>query len=179
MKLPDGAVWRTTISLQPLERSTKPSYHGEYRCRFDSKQELSLIDCSKSMTVALSKGDVTAARAAYHQMSDQGKSAAMTQYLMYKLALQEYDTELGKYLSSCRGSTQLTLLAMKSLEGVLKSSSKDTEKYLYACALEAQQMGDRKQFIATLNKILELHEKNSLNDVRLAVLLRCVGQNPT
>jgi hypothetical protein len=52
------------------------------------------------MTVALSKGDVTAARAAYHQMSDQGKSAAMTQYLMYKLALQENDAELGRYLSS-------------------------------------------------------------------------------
>ncbi|KAI4770821.1 hypothetical protein E4T52_14181 [Aureobasidium sp. EXF-3400] len=101
----------------------------------------------KSMTVALSKGDVTAARAAYHQMSDQGKSAAMTQYLMYKLALQENDAELG----------------------VSKSSSKNSEKYLYACALEAQQIGDRKQFIATLNKILELHEKHSLNDVRCIV----------
>lgn len=39
-------------------------------------------------------------------------------------------------------------------------------------------MGDRKQFIATMNKILELHEKHSLSDVRLAVLLRFVGHNP-
>lgn len=49
------------------------------------------------MTVSLSKGDVTAARATYHQMSGSGKSAAMTQYLMYKIALQENDVELGKH----------------------------------------------------------------------------------
>ncbi|KAI4727187.1 hypothetical protein E4T49_05102 [Aureobasidium sp. EXF-10728] len=65
--------------------------------------------------------------------------------------------------------------AIKSLEGVLKSSSKDTEKYLYACALEAQQMGDRQQFIATMNKVLEFYEKTPLSDVRLPVLLRCIA----
>lgn len=59
------------------------------------------------MIVALSKGDVTAARAAYHQMSGQGRSAAMTQYLMYKLALQDNDAELGRYLSSCTVLLQL------------------------------------------------------------------------
>jgi hypothetical protein len=54
----------------------------------------------KSMTVALAKGDVTAARAAYHQMSENEKSAVMTQYLMYKIALQESDIQLGKQLIS-------------------------------------------------------------------------------
>jgi hypothetical protein len=49
------------------------------------------------MTVALSRDDVTAARTAYHQMSENGRSAAMTQYLMYKIALQENDIELGMY----------------------------------------------------------------------------------
>jgi hypothetical protein len=57
-----------------------------------------LTPSSKSMTVALATGDVTAARAAYHQMSENGKSAVMTQYLMYKIALQENDVELGKQL---------------------------------------------------------------------------------
>ncbi|KAH0162689.1 SPO22-domain-containing protein, partial [Aureobasidium melanogenum] len=154
-------IWKAVTTLQQSQNEDEAARWCNLANHniFASSGEINKAKLSrKSMTVALSKGDVTAARAAYHQMSDQGKSAAMTQYLMYKLALQEYDTEL----------------AMKSLEGVLKSSSKDTEKYLYACALEAQQMGDRKQFIATLNKILELHEKNSLNDVRLAVLLRCV-----
>lgn len=130
------------------------------------------------MIIALSTGDATAARAAYHQLSGHGKSAAMTQYLMYKLALQDSDAELGRGLSSCRMLSQLTIPATKSLEGVLKSSSEDSEKYLYTCALEAQQMGDRKQFIAAMNKILELHEKHSLSDVRLAVLLRSVEYYP-
>ncbi|KAG9644000.1 SPO22-domain-containing protein, partial [Aureobasidium melanogenum] len=154
-------IWKAVTTLQQSQNEDEAarwcSLANHYI--FASSGEINKAKLSrKSMTVALSKGDVTAARAAYHQMSDQGKSAAMTQYLMYKLALQENDAEL----------------ATKSVEGVLKSSSKDTDKYLYACALEAQQIGDRKQFIVALNKILELHEKHSLNDVRLAVLLRCI-----
>ncbi|KAG9964353.1 SPO22-domain-containing protein, partial [Aureobasidium melanogenum] len=154
-------IWKAVTTLQRSQNEDEAARWCSLANHniFASSGEINKAKLSrKSMTVALSKGDVTAARAAYHQMSDQGKSAAMTQYLMYKLALHENDTEL----------------ATESLEGILKSSSKDTEKYLYACALEAQQMGDRKQFIATLNKILKLHEKNSLNDVRLAVLLRCI-----
>jgi hypothetical protein len=58
-----------------------------------------LISPSKSMTVALSKGDITTARAVYHQMAESGKSAVMTRYLMYKIALQENDVELGKQLN--------------------------------------------------------------------------------
>lgn len=129
------------------------------------------------MTVALARGDVAAARAAYYQMSENGKSAATTQYLMYKIALQENDTELGKYSSSRATRSQLISPASQSLEGVLKSSSKGTEKYLYACALEAQQIGNRQQFIATLNKVLEFCESHPLGDVRLPVLLRFVMSN--
>lgn len=70
--------------------------------------------------------------------------------------------------------SQLTVIATKSLEGVLKSSSKGTEKYLYGCVLEAQQAGNRQQFIATLHRVLEFHEKHPLDDVRLPVLLRYV-----
>ncbi|KAH0013899.1 SPO22-domain-containing protein, partial [Aureobasidium melanogenum] len=154
-------IWKAVTTLQQSQNKDEAArwcHLANYNI-FASCGEINKAKIlRKSMTVALSKGDVTAAKAAYHQMSDQGKSTAMTQYLIYKLALQENEAEL----------------ATKSLEGVLKSSSKDTEKYLYACALEAQQIGDRKQFIATLNKILELHEKRSLNDIRLAVLLRCI-----
>ncbi|KAH0365376.1 SPO22-domain-containing protein, partial [Aureobasidium melanogenum] len=154
-------IWKAVTTLQQSQNEDEAARWCSLANHniFASSGEINKAKLTrKSMTVALSKGDVTAARAAYHQMSSQGKSAAMTQYLMYKLALQENDAEL----------------ATKSLEGVLKSSSKDTEKYLYACALEAQQIGNRKQFIATLNTILELHDKSSLNDVRLAVLLRCI-----
>jgi hypothetical protein len=66
-------------------------------------------------------------------------------------------------------------IAAQSLEGVMKSPFKGTEKYLYACALEAQQIGDRRQFIATLHKVLEFYEKHPSSDVRLPVLLRSVS----
>lgn len=68
------------------------------------------------------------------------------------------------------------IIAEESLEGVLKASSKETEKYLFACALEAQQTGDKRQFLATMNKVLEYHERNPSSDVRLPVLLRFVAQ---
>ncbi|KAI4843922.1 hypothetical protein E4T44_06487 [Aureobasidium sp. EXF-8845] len=64
---------------------------------------------------------------------------------------------------------------MQSLEAVLKLPFIGTKKYLYACALEAQQIGDRRQFIATLHKVLEFHEKHTSSDVRLPVLLRCIA----
>lgn len=63
-------------------------------------------------------------------------------------------------------------IASQSLDGVLKASTKGDEKYLYACALEAQQIGDRKQFIIAMNKVLEFYEHNPSNDVRLPILLR-------
>jgi hypothetical protein len=56
----------------------------------------------------------------------------------------------------------------------MKSPFIGTEKYLYACALEAQKIGDRRQFIATLHKVLEFYERHPSSDVRLPVLLRYV-----
>ena len=65
----------------------------------------------------------------------------------------------------------LTLSASESLEAVLKASSR-ADKLLYACALEAQETGDRRQGLEAMNKVLEFHERNSSSDVKLPVLLR-------
>ncbi|KEQ69702.1 SPO22-domain-containing protein [Aureobasidium namibiae CBS 147.97] len=155
-------IWKAATALQQLQNEDEAAKWCDLASHdiFASSGDLNKAKLSrKLMTVALSKGDLTAARAAYHQMSESGKSAAMTQYLMYKIAIQENDVEL----------------ATQSLGGVLKSSSKGTEKYLYGCALEAQQAGNRQQFIATMHKVLEFHEKHPLDDVRLPVLLRCIA----
>ncbi|KAK6002464.1 hypothetical protein QM012_002102 [Aureobasidium pullulans] len=154
-------IWKAVTALQQSRNEDEAARwcslaHHKIFNSFGEINKAKLL--RKSMIVAFSRGDMAAVRAAFYQMSDQGQSAAMTQYLMYKLALQEDDTEL----------------ATRSLEGVSKSSSKGSEKYLFACALEAQRQDNRKQFIATLSKILELHEKQSLSDVRVAVLLRCI-----
>ena len=56
---------------------------------------MELTTYSKMITVALAQGNSTSAREAYYQMSESGKSAAVTKYLMYKIALREGDEALG------------------------------------------------------------------------------------
>jgi len=47
------------------------------------------------MLCALGRQDPSSAREVYFQMSDVGKAAPLTKYLMYKVALRSGDTELG------------------------------------------------------------------------------------
>ncbi|KAI5200557.1 hypothetical protein E4T39_05665 [Aureobasidium subglaciale] len=155
-------LWKAVTTLQQSENEDEATRWCRLASHdiFESSGEINKAKLSrKMMTVALAKGDAASARKAYYQMSDSGKQAVMTQYLMYKIALREGNAEL----------------AAKSLEGVLKASSKDTEKYLHACVLEAQQSGDRRQFIITMNTVLEFNERNPSSNVMLPVLLRCIA----
>ncbi|KAI5270015.1 hypothetical protein E4T47_06531 [Aureobasidium subglaciale] len=149
-------LWKAVTAFQQLENEDEAAKWCKLASHdiFESSGEINKAKLSrKIMTVGLAKGDAASARKAYYQMPDSGKQAAMTQYLMYKIALQE---------------------AAKSLEGVLKACSKSTEKYLYACALEAQQIGDRRQFVVTMNTVLEFYERSPSSSIKLPVLLRCI-----
>ncbi|KAI5240059.1 hypothetical protein E4T43_06366 [Aureobasidium subglaciale] len=149
-------LWKAVTAFQQLENEDEAAKWCKLASHdiFESSGEINKAKLArKMMTVGLAKGDAASARKAYYQMPDSGKQAAMTQYLMYKIALQE---------------------AAKSLEGVLKACSKSTEKYLYACALEAQQIGDRRQFIVTMNTVLEFYERSPSSSIKLPVLLRCI-----
>ncbi|TIA36469.1 hypothetical protein D6C79_08293 [Aureobasidium pullulans] len=155
-------IWKAVTSLQQVKNELEAARWCALanHAIFASSGEMNKSKLlRKMMTVAIAKGDAAYAREAYYQMSEVGKASVMTRYLMFKIALQEGDAQL----------------AEESLEGVLKASSKETEKYLFACALEAQQIGDKRQFLATMNKVLEYHERNPSSDVRLPVLLRCIA----
>ncbi|THZ24775.1 hypothetical protein D6C89_04743 [Aureobasidium pullulans] len=155
-------IWKAVTSLQQVKNELEAARWCALanHAIFASSGEMNKSKLlRKMMTVAIAKGDAAYAREAYYQMSEVGKASVMTRYLMFKIALQEGDAQL----------------AEESLEGVLKASSKETEKYLFACALEAQQTGDKRQFLATMNKVLEYHERNPSSDVRLPVLLRCIA----
>ncbi|THY47967.1 hypothetical protein D6C98_06905 [Aureobasidium pullulans] len=155
-------IWKAVTSLQQVKNELEAARWCALanHAIFASSGEMNKSKLlRKMMTVAVAKGDAAYAREAYYQMSEVGKASVMTRYLMFKIALQEGDAQL----------------AEESLEGVLKASSKETEKYLFACALEAQQIGDKRQFLATMNKVLEYHERNPSSDVRLPVLLRCIA----
>lgn len=66
----------------------------------------------------------------------------------------------------------LTLsLAVQCLGTVCRQSLDDTT-LLYACVVEAQQSGNKRQGIAALEKLLERYNKNAPADVHLPALLR-------
>ncbi|KAI5246324.1 hypothetical protein E4T42_06428 [Aureobasidium subglaciale] len=90
-------LWKAVTAFQQLENEDEAAKWCKLASHdiFESSGEINKAKLSrKMMTVALAKGDAASARKAYYQMPDSGKHAAMTQYLMYKIALQEGDTEL-------------------------------------------------------------------------------------
>jgi tetratricopeptide (TPR) repeat protein len=109
----------------------------------------------KFILCALARQDFVSAREAYFQMPESGRAAAQTQFLMYRVALRSGDVDL----------------AAESLDAVCRHSSKDAT-LLYACALEAQQIGDKVQAIAALQKVLEKYDYNAPKGVHLPALLR-------
>ncbi|KAF2839609.1 SPO22-domain-containing protein [Patellaria atrata CBS 101060] len=113
----------------------------------------------KTILCALARQDFGAAREAFFQMSDSGKDAPLTRYLMYKVAIKGGDTDL----------------ALECLDIVCRESSKDAT-LLYACVLEAQQSGDRRQAVVALQKVLEKYQYSAPQGVHLPALLRCTAR---
>lgn len=89
-------------------------------------------------------------------MSKAAKNEPLTQYLMFKVALRGNDPEL----------------AAESLEKVYASSAKDAT-LLYACAMDAQQVGNKEQALAALLLVLRKHDYSVPDGVHLPALLRC------
>lgn len=92
-------------------------------------------------------------------MSEAGKAAAMTRYLMYKVSLRSADAGL----------------AAECLDVVCQHSTKD-DTLLYACVLEAQQAGDKRQAVIALQKVLEKYGYGAPAGVHLPALLRCTAR---
>ncbi|KAF2741108.1 SPO22-domain-containing protein [Polyplosphaeria fusca] len=110
----------------------------------------------RSIMCALSRQDYPAAREIFSRMSDTGKSEPVTRYLMYKTALQCDDDE---FSAEC-------------LDAICRTSSKDAT-LLYACVMEAQSAGNRRQAIDALKKVLERYDYSAPAGVHLPALLRC------
>lgn len=115
------------------------------RCKIERK----MIQCS------LNRNDLAGARQVFFQMTDTGKSAPLTRYLMYKVAIREGDKDF----------------ATENLVAMCKDSSKDTT-LLYACVVEAQSSGDKQQVTTALQKVLERYDFSTSQDVHLPALLR-------
>ncbi|KAL1305107.1 hypothetical protein AAFC00_002037 [Neodothiora populina] len=151
-------LWRK-VDMTPLaQHDRSPELWCRLACHplFAKAGNLNKAKLSRKMILhALTTGDAIAARAAYFQMPESGKAAAITNYIMYKVALRSNDADL----------------AALSLDGVVKASTKDAS-FLYACASEAQQSGDRTQAIAVLQKVLDHHSTSTRINIYLPALLR-------
>lgn len=113
----------------------------------------------KMIMNALTKGDIATARQAYFQMPESEQAAPITKYIMYKVALQSGDADL----------------ASESLQAIVKEASKDST-FLYACALEAHQHGDRAQVLAVLQKVLEQCNHEAPKSIHLPILVRTTAK---
>ncbi|KAF2447271.1 SPO22-domain-containing protein [Karstenula rhodostoma CBS 690.94] len=109
----------------------------------------------KIIMCALARHDYAAARDIFSKMSDPGRDDRVTRYLMYKVALHSNDPDL----------------AAECLDAVCRQSSKDTS-LLYACVIEAQQSGNKREGIAALEKLLEKYNDHTPAGVHLPALLR-------
>ena len=64
-------------------------------------------------------------------------------------------------------------LAAKCLEVVHNASSEDSN-LLYACVLDAQEVGDKDLAVAALQLVLEKYQYNAPSTIHLPALLRCI-----
>jgi len=91
----------------------------------------------KLLLCALARQDYSSARDTFGAMSDATKNEPMTRFLMYKVAIRSEDAE---FAADCLQ--------------VIASSPKDPT-LLYACVLDAQQVGNRPLALATLQLVVE------------------------
>ncbi|KAL6711348.1 sporulation-specific protein 22 [Coniothyrium glycines] len=113
----------------------------------------------KIIQCAIARQDYSVAQEAYQKMPDSGKEEPVTGYLMYKACLQSGNTDL----------------AGKCLDMVCRNSAKDAT-LLYACVMEAQNAGNKRQAIGALQKVLEKYDHGAPTGIHLPALLRCTAR---
>lgn len=81
----------------------------------------------------------------------------MTRFLMFKIAIRSNELELA---SACLGKVY--------------EAATDDYTMLYACVIDAQQVGDRTLALAGLQLVLQKYEYNAPSAVNFPALLRCM-----
>ncbi|KAF3046085.1 hypothetical protein E8E12_010940 [Didymella heteroderae] len=109
----------------------------------------------KLVQCALSRQDYPAARDAYGRIPEIGRDEPITRYLMYKVGLRSGDVSF----------------AVECLDIVCRSSAKDAT-LLYACVMEAQSIGDKRQAIYALGRVLDKYDYAAPAGIHLPALLR-------
>ena len=109
----------------------------------------------KLLLCALARQDIGSAGEIFGSMSEVAKNEPMTRFLMYKIAIRCEENEL----------------AADCLKVISTKSSNDST-LLYACILDAQQVGHRPQVLAALQLVLEKSDYEAPSTIHLPTLLR-------
>lgn len=139
-------------------------------CSFFILSKQMLTVGRKIIQCALSRRDYEAARSAHSQMTESSRDEPVTRYLMYKVALQSRDAGFGKCIMSS-DTFSADDAAAECLDYICRSSAKDAT-LLYACVLEAQSAGSKRQAINALQKVLDRYEHSAPSGIHLPALLR-------
>ncbi|KAF1835983.1 SPO22-domain-containing protein [Decorospora gaudefroyi] len=126
---------------------------GKAGAQNQAKVSRKIIQC------ALLRHDYAAARDVYAKMQQSGRDESVTRYLMYKVGLKSGDVDF----------------ANECLDYVCRSSAKDAT-LLYACVMEAQSTGDKRQAIRALEKVLDKYDHGAPAGIHLPALLRCTAR---
>jgi len=103
-------------------------------------------------------------------MSDSGRDEAVTRYLMYQVGLRSGDEDFGMP-PAFYSHTWLINVAAECLDYICRSSAEDAT-LLYACVMEAQSTGSKRQVISALEKVLDKYEHSAPAGIHLPALLR-------
>lgn len=105
----------------------------------------------------MGRGDISDARGIIDQIPEAAKDDPMTQFLIFKIAIRTNELKLA---SAC-------------LDKVYEAATDDSTM-LYACVIDAQQVGDRTLTIAALQLVMQRYECNASSSVNFPALLRCM-----
>ncbi|KAL9090275.1 MAG: hypothetical protein Q9159_002080 [Coniocarpon cinnabarinum] len=112
--------------------------------------------------IMMAMGSEGTARAVqlYNELPIETRSNPLTQYLRYRIAIREHDQ----------------VSALEALQRICDTSMARDATLLYACVLEAQASGDRRQAIAALREVTRKFNYGAPNGVHLPALLRCTAR---
>ncbi|KAF7916982.1 uncharacterized protein EAE98_010413 [Botrytis deweyae] len=110
----------------------------------------------KLLLCALNRGDINSARDIFTSMSDCAKEEPLTRFLMYKIAIRSEKVEL----------------AAECLEKV--ASCAEDPSLLFACVLDAQQVGNKKHVLDALWMVLDKCGYCAQENVRLPSIIRMI-----
>ncbi|KAI1006471.1 hypothetical protein K3495_g1756 [Podosphaera aphanis] len=153
-----------TLLWKKIESNyAKTSYDiAEKWCRlathpiFENSGEVNMARISRKLLLcALAKKEVGNAREIFASMTEAGKNEPLSRYLMYKVAIRCGDTEM----------------AVECLHKISSATTKDPT-LLYACCLDAQQMGNKPQLLVTLQLVIEKQNYGNPAGAHLPALLR-------